>query len=58
MVGADDKPLADPSPREERERRDRALDQALDQSFPASDTPSMLRPGRNPPVDRQDQSKP
>jgi len=28
----------------DREAQDRALDEALEQSFPASDTPSMLRP--------------
>lgn len=35
----------------DRETRERALDQALDQSFPASDTPSMLRPHRKPAPD-------
>lgn len=32
----------------DRESRERALDQALEQSFPASDTPSMLRPHPRP----------
>lgn len=41
----------DPAGRAEREARERALDQALDQSFPASDTPLMLRRHRRPAVD-------
>jgi hypothetical protein len=45
------RPQATPEAGTERERRERALDQALDQSFPASDTPAMLRPHRRPAPD-------
>jgi hypothetical protein len=37
---------------EDRDGRERALDQALDHSFPASDPPSMLRPGLHGPAER------
>jgi hypothetical protein len=31
-------------------RREQALDEALEATFPASDTPAMLAPGRRRPV--------
>lgn len=45
------RPQLKPAGPVDREARERALDQALDQSFPASDTPSMLRPHRKPAPD-------
>lgn len=45
------RPQLKPAGPVDRETRERALDQALDQSFPASDTPSMLRPHRKPAPD-------
>ena len=43
MDEPEDRTPAEPACCTDRETLDRALDEALDQSFPASDTPSMLR---------------
>lgn len=45
------RPQAKPAGPVEHETRERALDQALEQSFPASDTPSILRPHPKPAAD-------
>lgn len=48
MGEAQDRLQTEPAGPGDRESRERALDRALEQSFPASDTPSMLRPHPRP----------
>jgi len=40
--------------REKKEHLDEVLDEGLEESFPASDTPAVVRPGHGIPTDTND----
>ncbi|WP_165814585.1 hypothetical protein [Labrenzia sp. 011] len=45
------KPKSGSTPQEKREHIEDLLDEALDETFPASDPPAMLEPDSNPKPD-------
>jgi hypothetical protein len=55
MTHEDRRTAAEAEQREQRRRKERELDEALDQSFPASDPPAMIVRARGRPAPKSRQ---